>query len=148
MDAIKMLQEDHKAAAKVMEQICKSPVGRRKEMFGALKSALETHDTIEEAIFYPAVLSHPKTEGFPAVDRKAHQTVEKALDGLEKLSPEEESWMRQFKAMQATLLQHVADEETNIFPKIRTVLSAEELSELGKRLAAERELRLKGPVKA
>ena len=75
------------------------------------------------------------------MDKKAHEAVEGAIARLDKVSVEQAAWMIQFNAMQTKLLKHVADEESNIFPKIRGVLSVVELNELGDMLKIAKEQR-------
>lgn len=134
MDAIEMLKSEHKGAKRAMEQILKSPTVRIRRLFEALSKELETHDRIEEQIFYPAVLSHPKASAFPAMDKKAHLEVEAALKSLEKLAVESKEWIPAFKVMQEKLLKHVSDEENNFFVAIRASLNSAELNELGEKM--------------
>jgi iron-sulfur cluster repair protein YtfE (RIC family) len=143
MDAITMLEEDHKGAKKVIDDIATCSGAKRKELFAALQGALATHDWIEETIFYPAVKGNPKTAAFPSADKKAHEVVEAALARLDKLSVDDAAWIVQFNAMKSKLLQHVADEEKDLFPKIRATLSSKELMDLGDKLKAGKELRSK-----
>ena len=131
MDAIEMLKAEHKGAKNAMEQILKSPTAKIKGLFEALSKDLETHDRIEEQIFYPAVKANPKAAAFPAIDKKAHLEVEAALARLKTFSTESKEWIPAFKAMQEKLLKHVAQEETDFFVAIRTFLNSTELNELG-----------------
>lgn len=143
MDAIELLKSDHQGAKKAMEGIEKENGPKKMAMFKALKKELEIHDSIEETIFYPSVRSNPKAASFPAADKQAHETVEKALARLALLPIEDKDWAPAFKAMQTKLLKHVSDEETNFFVKIRDVLSAAELNTLGDKMKAEKDRQLK-----
>jgi iron-sulfur cluster repair protein YtfE (RIC family) len=138
MDAIGMLEKDHKDAKRLMDEISLSIGPQKKKLFEGLKRALETHDELEESIFYPTVLAHPKTSSFPVRDKEAHQVVEKALEQLAIMPMEGPDWARAFDAMKEKLLKHVADEEQVLFIKIREVLSATELVELGDKMKATR----------
>jgi hypothetical protein len=143
MDAIVILEREHAKAKNAMEAVAKSPLGLKKGLFDALKAELELHDNIEEHIFYPAVLAHPKTSGLPQLDKKAHLLVEEALDALEALPVADPKWDPAFKAMQERLLSHVADEEANYFVVIRGALSPAELMDLGDKMNVEKEKHLK-----
>lgn len=143
MDAIEMLKKEHKGAKGVMEEIIKLSGAKRKKLFETLKGELEIHDKVEEQIFYPAVQNNPKASSFPGVDKKAHEEVEAALAALDKVPVEDKNWITSFKAMQTALLKHVADEETRIFVTIRTILSNDELMQLGDRMKAAKEKMVK-----
>lgn len=142
MDAIGMLEQEHKNVKLIMEEIAKSAGSQKKKLFETLKHALEAHDHLEEVIFYPSVLLSPKTEGLLKQDKKAHEVVEKALDQLASLPLESSDWTPIFNAMKERLLKHVSDEESNFFIKIREVLSATELVELGDKMKAETQRQL------
>ena len=142
MDAIGILEKDHKDAKQVMEEISRSSGEKKKKLFDALKRELEMHDAIEETIFYPSVLANAKTLSLPAQDKKAHKVVEAALAELAKLPVDDPTWNRNFNAMQDKLFKHVADEESIFFVKIREVLSATELVELGEKMKSEKEKQL------
>jgi len=142
MDAIAMLEKDHKGAKKVLEEIAKSTGAKRKTLFTALKGELEAHDRLEEEVFYPAVQANPKAAGFALQDKQAHVAVEAALAKLASLPVDDLSWTPTFNAMKQQLLKHVADEETNIFVKIRKLLSTTELTALGEKMKTEKERQL------
>jgi hemerythrin superfamily protein len=139
MDAIEMLKKEHKGAKALMEEIIQASGAKRKKLFETLKGELEIHDRVEEQVFYPAVKNNPNASTFPAVDKLAHETVESALAALEKLPVDDKNWLDSFKAMQKALLAHVADEETRLFVTIRTILSNDELNQVGERMKAAKE---------
>jgi len=143
MDAIEMLKKEHKGAKGLMEEIINANGAKRKKLFETLKGELEIHDRVEETVFYPAVKNSPNASSFPAVDKLAHETVEAALANLEKQAVDDKSWLESFKAMQKALLAHVADEETRLFVTIRTILSNDELAQLGDRMKAAKEKMVK-----
>jgi hypothetical protein len=143
MNAIDFLEKDHTGAKKVLGQISASSGAKKQELFTALKGELELHDKIEEEIFYPSVLSHPNAAGLSAGDEKAHRAVEAALAKLAKLPIEDAAWTPAFNAMQASLVAHIADEEGDLFVKIRQAVSAADLEALGVKMSAKKESELK-----
>jgi hypothetical protein len=142
MDAIQILEKDHKGAKEILEEISKKIGPEKKKLFETLKHELEMHNSIEENIFYPAVQANPKAAGFSVKDNEAHEVVEAALIQLEELSVEDPGWTPLFMSMQDSLLKHVADEEGRMFVAIRNILTAQQLSELGRRMETEKELLL------
>jgi hypothetical protein len=138
MDAIVILEREHAAAKKAMEEVAQSGTDRKEGLFKALKRELELHDGVEEGVFYPAVLSHPKTALLPGLDKKAHLELEAALDALDLLPVGDAKWSGSFKAMQGKLLKHVADEESQFFSAIREALSPAELMQLGSKMELEK----------
>jgi iron-sulfur cluster repair protein YtfE (RIC family) len=143
MNAIDLLEKDHQGAKKVLGEISQLSGTKKKELFSALKHELETHDRIEEDIFYPAVLAHPNASALSAGDKAAHEAVETALDKLAGMKIDDPNWAPAFNAMQAKLVAHIKDEETNLFVKIRKALSPAELDALGVKMSAEKERLLK-----
>ena len=145
MNAIDLLMKDHQGAKKAMDELGQASGAKRMEIFKTLKHELEVHDHIEETIFYPGVLAEAGGAGLNKGDKEAHEAVEETLDQLLELPVEDPDWMPTFNAMRTNLLAHVADEEGNLFPRIRKALSAQRLETLGQRMAEEKEARLKGP---
>ena len=63
MDAIAMLEEDHKKVKKLLTDLDSTTergVKTREELFTKVKQELEVHEAIEEEIFYPALKEHPR----------------------------------------------------------------------------------------
>jgi hypothetical protein len=143
MNAIEMLEIEHKGAKKLMEEIGRSTGATKKKLFDNLRHELEMHDRIEEQIFYPSVMKNPKTSGLAGIDKKAHEEVEAALARLAKLPVEDPDWNPSFHKMQDKLLEHVANEEKNYFVKVREVLSETEILQLGEKMKSEKEHLLK-----
>lgn len=139
MNAIDLLEKDHAGAKKAMNQLPALKGAEKKALFMTLKGELELHDRIEEDIFYPAVVAHPGCAGLSAGDKAAHASVEAALAKLEKLAIEDASWQPTFDGMQKKLSEHIADEEGNLFVKIRQAIKGPELDALGAKMAAEKD---------
>ena len=134
MNAIDLLEKDHSEARRAMEAIAGARGSARQDLFKAFKHRIEIHDVLEETIFYPALLSHPKTFGYREMDKEAHKVVETALDTLAALAPDAGEWSRSFNAVRGVLMKHMDDEEFKVFIRIREVMSPDELAEIGDRM--------------
>ncbi|CAG8656580.1 12124_t:CDS:2, partial [Ambispora leptoticha] len=92
------------------------------------------HAAVEEMVFYPAIGKY-LNDGQDLVDhtRHDHEVVKTALDKLDCIAvidPEYEEKLR--KAMK-NLFEHVREEEEEILPKFKKVVSGKILEELGKK---------------
>ncbi len=144
MNAIDFLEKDHSGAKKVMGRISASTGAKKQELFTALKGELELHDKIEEEVFYPAVLSHPNAAGLSAGRRKGppgrRSGPGQAGQAAASMMP---PGPRPSTPCKPSLLAHIADEEGDLFVKIRQAISAADLEALGVKMGAKKESELK-----
>lgn len=138
-DAIALLKNDHKIVKKLMKEMDKSKnPERRTELLAAITQELKVHTRIEEEIFYPAF----KDAVEKTADRKLffeaeeeHSVVDHLLPKINKTNPGSELFSARAKVLLDLVSHHAQEEETQMFPKARLVMSAAELKELGARMA-------------
>jgi hemerythrin superfamily protein len=66
MNAISLLEEDHRKMKKLLSELestTERGVKTREELFATVKEELTVHETIEEEIFYPALKEHTQDQG-------------------------------------------------------------------------------------
>ena len=134
MDAIEMLVRDHKDAKRAMEAVGRSTGDRRKTLFEALRRELETHDRLEELVFYPALHAHSKKASFAVKDQQAQDGVTASLAQLSDLAVDEADWDPMFRSLQDAVQKHAADQEQLLFVKVRKMMSSAELEDLADRM--------------
>jgi hemerythrin superfamily protein len=143
MDAIELLENDHKNTRNILEAIANSVDARRAAFFKTFRRELELHNRIEESIFYPSVQTGSAITGSASRGKDAHKLVEAALAYLDKLPIDDPHWEPTFRVVQDRLLKHFAEEETGIFVRVRELLSISELSEIGIRMLNQKERQLR-----
>lgn len=141
MDAIKVLTADHDAVRELVDEFrTASDSGdeqRMKTLQQEMFSELETHTSIEEDIFYPAVrgLEVDELEELVNESVQEHHVVKVLMREIGELSDTDV-----FKAKMEVLVEnvehHAEEEEEEMFPKLREHMSDEERDELGRRLEA------------
>ena len=116
MDPTKLLEADHRQAEGLLERIKKTEGSERRKLVDEMAAALVAHMVLEERVVYPAMLD---ITGAEAVEEalNEHQATKTALDDLIALSPDEPGLGA---ALEAALQHHVKDEETEVFPKMRS----------------------------
>ena len=92
---------------------------------------------MEESIVYPAIAKQVD-DGNDMVDeaKSEHKGARKALDDVEKLSPDKPGFDGALTMLEAGISHHVEEEEGEVFPNLRKSVTAEQLDELGKQVAA------------
>jgi hemerythrin-like domain-containing protein len=148
MNAITMLTEDHREVERMLDELeptTERGIKTRTELFARIKGALTVHELIEEEIFYPALRDHPKAKDIVLEAYEEHNVVDSIMSELERLPVDDETWGAKAKVMIENLRHHIEEEENEMFPTARRVFDADELTQLGERMAerrksAEREL--------
>ncbi|HET9347092.1 MAG TPA: hemerythrin domain-containing protein [Candidatus Limnocylindrales bacterium] len=141
MNAITMLTEDHREVERMLDELeptTERAIKTRAELFTRIKDALTVHEVIEEEIFYPALRDHPKAKDIVLEAYEEHNVVDSLLGELERMPVDAETWGAKAKVMIENLRHHIEEEEGEMFPAARRVFDADELTELGERMAARR----------
>ncbi len=143
MDALKLLKQDHEMVKKMLaegEATTERADKTRTELFARLKSELEIHERIEEEVLYPALRDHPKSKEIAYEAYEEHHVVDEILAELEITPTSRPEWGAKFKVAKENLEHHIEEEEGEMFPKARQILSDEELDEMGARMAEIKQL--------
>ena len=145
MDAIKLLKNDHEEVRTLLRQLEETTsrgVKKRTELVSRIAALLKAHTTIEEEIFYPAF----KSAGAKGDDdkmyfealvehRAAGELVLPDLLGTEVAS---EKFSGRAKVLKELVEHHADEEEKEMFPRAKKLLSREELATLGEQLEARK----------
>ena len=143
--AFEVLAKDHQEVKLMLAELERAPAASaaagsdqlalRKKMVQQLVIEESRHEAVEEMYFWPAV-GDALTDGDDLANQAQDQEQEaKAVLGrLDKLAPED----GEFEALLAQFTragrEHIAFEETAVWPRLRAVLSAEQADDLGRKL--------------
>jgi hemerythrin-like domain-containing protein len=141
MDAIRLLKNDHVEMRDLLGQLeSTTPRGaqKRKKLLTEIAAKLKAHTTIEEEIFYPAFQDAGKKGDddkmyFEALEehRAAGDLV---LPDLLRTEISSEKFSGRAKVLKELVEHHAGEEEKEMFPRAKKLLSKEELTELGERM--------------
>ena len=138
MDAFNLLKADHRKVAELFEQL-ESASGKRKlDVFKQIKTELDLHAHIEEKIFYPALEKPSETHDLTLEAYEEHKQVKTLLRQLSRARTASEEWQAKAKVLQENVEHHVDEEENELFKKAGSVLSDDEIEELGMRMEEEK----------
>src|ERR1700730_2948528 len=132
MDAIQLLKDDHQKVEKIF-----SPMERkenRQRLFVELDRELTVHATLEEQIFYPAAREAEPTRDLVLESIEEHKQIKMVLADLEQTDKTTDEWGAALKVLKEDVMHHVGEEEDELFPKVKKILSKEHLEDLGSRM--------------
>src|SRR5207302_2738876 len=135
MDAISLLKADHRKVDKIFSDLEKGN-GNREQLFMELATELTVHAEIEERLFYPAVKDAEPTHDLVLESFEEHKQMKMVLGDLEKADKRTEQWMAGLKVLMEDVQHHVGEEENDLFPNVKNVLSDKELEALATQMEA------------
>jgi hemerythrin-like domain-containing protein len=142
MNAIDLLKEDHDRIKPLLSEL-KETTDRaektRGDLFSRIKQELTIHEIIEEEIFYPALKEHPKAKEIVLEGYEEHDVVSRLMGELDGMEATDERFGPKAKVMAENIEHHIEEEEGEMFKKARQVFDADELTELGDRMAQRKE---------
>lgn len=145
-DVFKLLEKEHdevESIFKKFKSLDEEDITERDALFNELKDELKRHITFEETNLFPLIKDkqdkkdkiHDKTlEGL-----EEHHVIKVLLEELDSLSSNKEKWTAKLKVLEETIEHHTMEEERDIFPISREVLSKEQIETLTQKLQRERE---------
>jgi hemerythrin superfamily protein len=132
MDALKLLETQHDEVDELFGRIeSADDVATKAQLFEELADKLAAHAKIEELHFYPAVVSS-KTEDLLIESTEEHLQIKRVLADLLELDPEDKRFDAKLKVMKEEVTHHARkEEEGELFPKVKKLLSEDSLEALG-----------------
>jgi hemerythrin superfamily protein len=119
--ATDLLRMDHtKVMAAFHRYKLASSPSKRKAIATAICLAVEIHAQLEEEFFYPAMHAF---DG-PEVDKShpEHDQMRQSIGQLRAMEPTDPAYDRTLMELMRTVMHHVADEETTLFPDAERLL--------------------------
>jgi hemerythrin superfamily protein len=132
-----MLKTDHAKVRRLLRELGETgdrAVKERERLAGEIERELKTHAQIEEELFYPTFKK--LAEGSEAEDlfyeaTEEHHVVDMVLPALKAANPKSPEFAAKAKVLKDLVEHHAREEETQMFPKARQLMSAEQLEALG-----------------
>jgi hemerythrin superfamily protein len=152
-NAIALLKADHATVRELLtrlEETTARGTKTREELLARIRREIEVHTTLEEEVFYPAF----KAAGERGDDDKLyfealeeHRAAgELVLPDLLSTDPSSECFGGRAKVLKELIEHHAKEEEREMFPRARELLSAQELLSLGERMSARKQELLAQPA--
>ena len=141
-DVIDVLEHDHREVEQMFAELeslrgasTEESRSRRKALTEQVTIELVRHSVAEEVLVYPQV-EHKVSAEEADHARKEHAEAEETLHRLEKLDADDPAFDEELATLMAEIRHHIADEEGQMFAHMRQAIEPDELSKLGARVEA------------
>ena len=139
MSAIDLLESQHREVEKLFQKIEKASKGEEKmRLFEEIADKLAIHAAIEEHHFYPAV-KEKRTKDILLESVEEHLVIKRTIADLLKLDVGDVQFDPKIKVLKEEVQHHVGEEENDLFPKVKKIMSADELAALEQEMTAEQD---------
>jgi hemerythrin superfamily protein len=136
MDAIEMLVEQHRLVEKLFDRLAEidDDDGRRAIEAARICDVLAVHCAIEEAHFYPAVRER-RTEDMLLESLEEHLQIKRLMADLVEMEPTGGELEAKLRVLEEEIEHHFGEEERELFPRVRKLLSEDELEGIASDMA-------------
>jgi iron-sulfur cluster repair protein YtfE (RIC family) len=137
---ITLLKEQHDETRKTLEALSKTTergLKIRSELLVKLERDLSHHMTLEEELFYPCfkgAVERKKDKKIFYEAKEEHHAAEKVLRDLSHTEIGSLAFGGKAKVLRELVEHHMNEEEKEMFPLAKEMMSQEELTELGEKL--------------
>jgi hemerythrin-like domain-containing protein len=145
-DVIGILTTDHREVEEMFRELealmaagPSADQDRRRHLVDRVTVELVRHAVAEEVAVYPAVKDKVSAEEAERA-KQEHAEAERTLKRLERLDPDDASFDAEIRTLMTEIRAHVVEEEGEMFPHMRQVMTQEELVGLGKKVQTIKKL--------
>jgi hemerythrin superfamily protein len=132
-DVIEILEAQHKEVDMIFESLEKGS-GDRRALFEQLANLLAAHATVEEKIFYPAVMAKETSELLHE-SVEEHLAIKRVLADMLELRVDDDSFKAKLTVVKEQVSHHAhKEEEKKLFPKVKQLFTVDERAALGNEL--------------
>lgn len=143
-NAITLLKEDHehvRALLTKLEETTTRAVKTRQTLLEEITNELKIHTKIEEDVFYPAFKKAAEKKEDRELFFEAneeHRVIDFELPRVKKVDPATDDFSAHVKVLKELVEHHADEEEKEMFPHAKKLLSSEELEALGELMLEEK----------
>lgn len=138
MNAISFLIKEHDKVRTVMADITNEShrIETKRQMFDDLAKDLIRHETMEETVWYPQLQKNAEVKKIIQHLISEEEAASKAIKAIKRLQAidDENEWFEAFLKLKKDVEHHANEEETDLFPKIESLLDEKELEIIGKEM--------------
>jgi hemerythrin superfamily protein len=131
MDIFELIKTDHRKAEEIFSAIESAKSSKTLDKyFNQLYQELNLHARVEELTFYPTIRNHEGTEELLEEAEEEHTEVKVMLEQMKSMDSSSEEFKEKLSELKEAVQHHVQEEENEVFPQVRKLMSAEELKQL------------------
>jgi hemerythrin-like domain-containing protein len=145
-DVIEILTHDHREVEQMFAELealrgasDEQSRSRRKDVAEQVTIELVRHAVAEEVALYPKV-KEKVSQAEAERAKQEHAEAEATMKRLEKLSSDAPGFDAELQTLMTEIRAHVAEEENEMFPHMRSIFSQEELVKIGQQVEAVKKI--------
>jgi hemerythrin superfamily protein len=132
-DVLELLASQHQEVDALFAAI-EEGKGNRRVLFTELADKLAAHATVEEKLFYPAVMTKD-TDDLLKESVEEHLSIKRLLADLIGMRVDDEQFLPKLQVLKEQVSHHAhKEEEAKLFPKVKSMMSTDERAALGNEL--------------
>jgi hemerythrin superfamily protein len=149
MNVIELLKKDHQTVSELFKSFESAKEAEQKDVGQQIArqicQELTVHATVEEELFYPAVDAKAQGQDDEYAEDKVkeadeeHRLVKALVGEIEGMKASDGHFAAKVKVLKDVVEHHVEEEEGELMPKAKKLLSKEELEEIGAEVEARKE---------
>ena len=141
-DMVSVLVEDHQEVKALFRDIeTATDAQTRRDKADQVTAELVRHSVAEEMYLYPAARrAVPNGDRLADDEIQEHAEAEELLKRWEKLDGDDPEFMSVFQEMSQAVLDHIEEEEDELFPELQKALDANQQNELGEKIQKAKKL--------
>lgn len=145
-DVIEILTHDHREVEQMFAELDslrgatdEQSRSRRKDIAEQVTIELVRHSVAEEVAVYPKV-EEKVSQAEAERAKREHAEAEETMKRLEKLDPADPAFEAELQTLMIEIRAHVAEEEGEMFPHLRSIFSQQELVKIGEQVEAVKKI--------
>lgn len=139
-DALSLLTADHKRVKRLLKRLEDADdAGERTELLLKIAAEVTLHSQVEERIFYPAYHAAAMNDEEEALFFEAeeeHRLVTEVLARAQRINAGSPEFKGLAKVLKDLIEHHAEEEEAEMFPRAKKLMSPDQLAALGARIEA------------
>ncbi len=135
MNVIEMLEADHGRIRSLFSDIEGTNDSQEiQDYFDKIDNILTIHAQAEELVLYPELRNYEDTVELIEQGHQEHTESDQMVLAIKSKSPNESEFKQKVSELQEFILNHLDEEEKDLFPKVRQYLNDEKLEQLATQL--------------
>jgi iron-sulfur cluster repair protein YtfE (RIC family) len=133
MDALSLLKQQHRHVEQLFVKAKSAEGDEKEDLFLQLADELTTHASIEERVFYPAVISDDGDEEMEKAVQE-HMQMRRILADMLDMETVAERFDASMAVLELEVQHHVSEEEDALFRKVAREFGKDVLEKLGREM--------------